>query len=303
MLRTFQHKHLTWIDLENPTEAEVRAVAEEYRLHPTVAEELMIPTPKPRVELYKDYIYLILHFPAWRHSHRTKSQEVDFVVGHDFIITTHYEVVDPIHKFSKVFEVNSILQQSEIGEHAGFVFFYMVQKLYKGLIHELDYIADALRHMEDKIYTGKEREMVRRLSEVGRELLSFKQSLAPHGDILESFAAAARTLFGTNFEYYSTTIRGQYQRVLNIVENHREGLAELRETNNGLLSTKQNEIIQELTVVASIFLPLALITQIFGMSTTNIPLLDRPDGFWVVISLLATVGIITYAFFKYRKFL
>ncbi|NBV77403.1 hypothetical protein EBR66_04530 [bacterium] len=83
---------------------------------------------KPRAEFHGDYAYFVMHFPALRHTHKTVEQEIDFVIGKNFIITTRYEMVDPLHKFSKVFEVNSILDKSNLGDHAGFVFFYMLKK-------------------------------------------------------------------------------------------------------------------------------------------------------------------------------
>src|SRR3989344_341711 len=100
MRSEYKHNGMTWVDLESPTRQEIADIVEQFNVHEVVAEELLLPSRKPRVELYPKYMFVILHFPALRHSHKTLEQEVDFVVGQDFIISVHYDTVDPLHKFS-----------------------------------------------------------------------------------------------------------------------------------------------------------------------------------------------------------
>src|SRR4051812_47813551 len=105
MLARYRHNNLTWIDLESPTPEEVQRVAHEFNIEPLVAEEILLPATKPRIDFHPRYIYTVFHFPALRHSHKTHEQEIDFIIGNDFLITTRYDTVDPLHQFSKIFEV------------------------------------------------------------------------------------------------------------------------------------------------------------------------------------------------------
>src|SRR6185312_499270 len=170
MQSRYEHSGLVWIDLESPTREEVRVIADEFHLEPLIAEELLAPSSKARAEFHPNYVYLVLHFPALHHSHKTHEQEVDFVVGHSFIITTRYDVVDPLHKFSKVFEVNSVLDESNLGDHAGFIFFYMLRKLYRSIEHEVEYIQHDLHVIEEHIFYGHEIAMVSAISRTARDL-------------------------------------------------------------------------------------------------------------------------------------
>ena len=70
MYSRYAHEGLVWIDLESPTRDEVAQIIEEFQIIPLVAEELLFPSTKPRAEFYEGYAYLVLHFPALRHSHR-----------------------------------------------------------------------------------------------------------------------------------------------------------------------------------------------------------------------------------------
>ncbi len=303
MISRYKYRELTWVDIESPTPEEVRAIMEEFDIHPIVADELLGPSLRPKVDSYENFIYLILHFPAVRHSHRRKEQEVDFIIGKKFLITVRYELLDPLHKFSKVFEVNSILDKSDIGEHAGFLFFYMIRKIYASLGHELSVIGETLRDIEEKIFLGEEREMVEELSVIHRDVLEFHRALRMHRSVLQSLSLTCETFFGGGFRHYTENIIGEYLKVEELLQDQKEMVTELRSTNDSLLSTKTNEIMKVLTVTAFTVLPATLIGQIFGMSTNHLPLMGRPDGFWVVLGIMGVVALSTFLYFKSKKWL
>ena len=300
MISTYNHKDLTWIDLESPTRDEVRSVMEQYDIHPLVGNELLTPTEHPKVDLYDRYIYLVFHFPAVSHKHGSETrQEIDFIVGEKFIITTHYDLIDPLHEFSKVFEVNTLLDKSNIGKHAGFVFFYIIRELYKNMTQQLDGVEKALKKIESNIFTGREGEMVAEISRVNRDLLNFKQSIRPQKEILESFERAGEKFFGNDFSYYSHAMTGEYYKVASILDGHKDTLSDLRTTNDSLLTTKTNSIMRTLTAVTFLVLPSTLIAGLFGM---DLP--DAPDPeFWLVISTMVVSMVGMFTIFKHNKWI
>ena len=304
MISKYKYKKLTWIDLESPTQDEVKSVMKEYDIHPLVANELLSPTLKPKVDLYDNFIYLILHFPAYQHSHGSSTeQEVDFIIGKSFIVTTHYEVIDSLHEFSKVFEVNVIIDKSHIGGHAGFLFFYIIKELYKSLLTELNNIDKSLNNVEELIFEGKEKEMVQELSLINRDLLNFKQAIRLHGDVLLSLEAAGEQFFGQKFSYYLRAITGEYNKIASQLEGNHETLSELRKTNDSLLSTKQNEIMKILTTMAFVTFPLTLIAGIFGMNTVDMPIIGTHGDFLKVMGIMLFGTFLMFLFFKHKKWL
>lgn len=277
---------------------------EEHKIHPLAAEELLAPTLKPKVDLYEDYIYLILHFPALKHTHGTdKNQEVDFIIGKNFLITGRYDTVDALHKFSRVFEVNSVLDKSDMGDHAGFIFFYMIRKLYKSIEHELEYLADEREQVEEKIFEGQEKAMVYEISRLTRSVLDLKQALSAHGEILSSFETAGRRFFGDTFSYHLHSIVGEYYRIHTYIENELDDLRELRQTNDSLLTTKQNEVMKILTIMAFVTFPLSVVASVFGMNTSHLPLVGSPNDFWIVIGIMLGLTLLFFGYFKYKKWL
>jgi len=305
MIKKYVYKKLTWIDLESPTANDVRELMSEYDIHGLVAEELLIPTLKPKVDVYPNNIYLILHFPSLKKNKVGDSinQEIDFVIGKDFIITSHFDSIDPLLNFSKIFEVNSILDRSNIGNHAGFIFYYMIKSMYRQLLEELEYIRSGLTDAEQRIFHGEEKKMVFRISEINRDILTFREAINVHREVLNSFEIAGKQFFGDDFAYYLRDIVGEYYKVQNEVQNAKDFLQELRTTNDSLLTTKQNEVMKTFTVLAFIFLPMSFIGQLFGMSIKYTPLQSDPNAFWEILLIMVAAGVIIYGVFKHKRWL
>lgn len=304
MISRYNYKDLVWVDLESPTQEEVRSVMEEFGVHPLVAEELLTPTLRPKVDLYPNFIYLILHFPAITHRHTGgREQEIDFIIGKKFLITTHYDLIDSLHEFSKVFEVNSILEKSNIGDHAGYILFYILKELYKMLDRELNHIGRDFNEIEPNIFGGKERDMVTSISHLNRDLLNFRQTIRPHKEVLESFELAGAKFFGQDFSYYLRTITGEYFKVSSILDGHRETLMELRNTNDSLLTTKTNDIMKTIAIISFVTFPLSLVAAIFGMNTKILPIVGGDNDFWYIIGIMVTITLTIFAYFKRKRWI
>lgn len=304
MINRRKLENITWIDLESPTPEDVRSVIEEYAIHPRVGEELLSPSVKPKVDLYKDHIYLILHFPASKHSFSVESnQEIDFVIGKDFLITVHYDTIDPIHKFGKEFESEVAVGSNGYGTHAGHIVYHLLRKLYKSLEHELEYMQSSMKEIESQIFEGKEKQMVIELSKKARILLDFKQTLTGHDQPLESYKMASKGLFDDDYQFQIRNIVMEYHRIQGLIKRSHETLQELRETNNSLLSTKQNEVMKTLTIMAFVTFPLSLLAALFGMNTQTLPIVGQPHDFWIIILIMGILTTIFFIFFKYRKWL
>lgn len=305
MLYKHSIKDITWIDLEKPTHEEVEQVIKEYNIEPLLIEELLSPTFRSKVDVYDDsYIYLILHFPlVIDHHTREKTKEVDFIIGKKFIITAHYEAIDPLYDFSKAFEANSMLNKSNIGEHAGFIFYFMLRRIYRALVHELEHVREKLRSIEENIFSGQEREMVLEISNTNRILLGFKEAISVHREVLGSFESAGKKFFGEDFSYYLRSIVSEYNKVQAQVESNRDYLIELRDTNDSLLTTKQNEIMKIFTILAFVTFPLALLIEILNIDSEHNPIKGIDNDFWLIIGIMVSASIGMFAWFKHKNWL
>ncbi len=307
MIKTYNYNGETWIDLDNGTGDEIHSLMDKYNIHPFVAKELTSATPKPRVEFHDDYIYCILHFPVWKHTHlkEEKSQEMDFIIGKETLITARYGTIDAIHKFGRNLEVNQILERhpSSKHSHSHHIFMGMLRELYSSLFEELQYIEDMTENITSKIFKGKEREMVISISEVTRTLLDFKRITDLHREVLEALKHRGEETFGKGFAHEMDAILLDYLKINTTIRSSLEVLRELRETNNSLLTTKQNETVKKLTAFGIVILPLNLITWIFAMRTEGMPIISNPNAFWIVLGIMITSSLVTYIYAKHQKWI
>lgn len=305
MISKYTYKGLTWIDLESPTQDEVLHVMESHNIPVLVGEEMKSKSLHSKVDLYPNFIYLILHFPqVSRNENHGEEKEIDFVIGTNFIITTHYEFIDALHEFSKTFEVDAILEKGMDVDHAGFLFFHLVKSLYVHSRYQLNDINSALKDTEKKIFDGTDKNMVVKISNINRTLLDFKQALRFHKEILDSFELAAKQFFGPKFNYYISSIVSEYNKTQAILDSHKEILNDLRITNDSLLANKTKETMKMLTIITFLISPIAVISNIFVINSTFLhTTISEPNTYYMVIGLMVVTSILAFIYIKFKKWL
>ncbi len=302
MINKKTNKTITWIDLENPTTEEIRHLMEEYDISPNIAKELQLPTYKEKIVFNKNYFYTVLHFPAFRHSHLNDNvQEIDFIVGKNFIITTRYESIDALERFTKKFEVNSILDKGVMEDNAGYVFYYIIKELYKSMSDELDSINDKMKFIEKTIFKGKEKEMLLNISKANHDLISLNHIINSHKDIIESLENNGTEIFDEDFSNNFSKILNEYYRIKNNLSSNIDFIREIRDTNDSLLSSKQNEIMKTLTVITFLALPFTVVTGFFQMNTLNTPIIGSINDWQIIVIGEIIVMLILAMFAKYKK--
>lgn len=296
---------ITWIDIESPTEIELGEALREFDIDPRIEDEIISPTPYPLFIPFEKYLYLVLHFPTPLPEGGTKNQEIDFIVGDDFIITGRYEVIDPIHNLHKVFEAEELLglPKNEVKTHV--LLERIFRRLYGALGNDVEDAARKLERIERDIFAGKERMTVRAISEIGRTLLRFDTTLARHQEPLSAFIdeLSSARFFGKSFGEHGAHIKAERDHAVTLISSYRAVATELRDTNDSLLSTSQNEVMKTLTVVTFIVFPLSLIAALFQMNIPGTPLSDNPNAFWIILALMIAVSSLLGWFVVKRKWL
>jgi len=294
MLFRYEYQGGVWIDLEQPTEDELREVVKEFSINERLEKEMFSPTPTPLVIDGGNTILLELHFPTQEdESGETNSQEVDFVVGNHFIITVRYEIVAPLHHLKKLFETRDLVTGHE-SITTDVLLEVLFAHLFAAVRDRSNHITDQLRRVERDMFDGRERATVRSISNISRAFLHLEADLASQEEPLNRFLRAhtLRDFFDESFNERAERILAERVQVMNLIKTHRAVAIEMRETNTALLESRQNEIMKTLTVITFIFLPLELITFVFGMRLLGMPLEQNPNGFWIVIGSMFTIGML-----------
>jgi len=305
MITVHKHRKLTWIDLESPTSDEVKSLMKEYSIHPLVAEELLKPTLRAKVDVYQNLIYLIMHFPIFEPSKKTSiSCEIDFIVGKNFLITAHYKTITPLHEIIKMFEVGSLINKENLAKNPGVIAFFVLRNLYEFALRQLDHIQLKIDEVEENIFRGHEKEMVEIISITRRDVLDFQRAIYAHESILSSFTSVGEKFFGPGFIHYTNVIMGELSRVKSLLENCRATIESLQNTNDSLLTEKVNDIMRTLTTVSFITFPLMLFAALFGMSNViSMPIVGARGDFWIILGIMLVSASGLLILFKRKKWL
>ncbi len=293
--------------MESPDDNEIASIVRRYDLHPLVGEELKSSSTLAKIDFYKEYILAVITLPVRIRENGISSvvdREIDFVIGKNFLITSRYDNIDQLEYFAKVFETNSIIDKNQQIEHAGNLFYYMIKRIYAGMFEDLENIRDALLNAETKIFNGDEKPMVETLSKLSRELIDFRQTARIHREVWEEMISGiAGSPFGAEFLPYIHDMRDQFNRVHELIGNCRELLADLRETNSSLLTTKQNEIVKILTLVAFIFYPLTFLVNLFNIPSPFSSAVSEPFGWAVFLFIMLILSLGMWWYFKRKRWL
>lgn len=299
MVTRHRRGKIQWIDLESPTRQELREVMQEFNVDARIEEEIVNVTPYPIVVSSTTYLYLILHFPAADPNGGAKNQEIDFIVGKDFLITARYEIIDSIHNLHKVFEAEELLGLPVSDQHIDALLERVLRRLYGALREEVETIGVRLEHIERDIFGGKEKKTVRIISEVNRVLLRFDTTIGRHAESLSSLLSelSLPSFFGKAFLAHAARIDAEREHVASLISSYREVAAELRDTNDSLLSASQNEVMKTLTVITFIILPLTLLSSLFQIDAPDRPFLYNPHAFWIIVtwSVVLTAGLVLFS--------
>lgn len=305
----FRHEFLdgVWVDLEQPSAEDIQKITEEFSIGERLERELLSPTPVPTVTGEEGMVLLVLHFPAQSTDDGdTKMQEIDFIVGKNFILTVRYEIVAPLHHLKKLLEAQELVAgNGKSSVTTDILLEVLFAHLYTSMRDHTNHIANNLVSVEKEMFDGRERTTVRAISNISREFLHMEAALANQEESLVHFLDALNQygFFGPSFNERSIRIQGERTHVARIVKTHRAIATEMRETNIALLGAHQNEIMKTLTVITFIFLPLELITFMFSMHALGTPLEQEPNAFWIITGAMLAIGLIITLFLARKRWI
>lgn len=303
----FRHDYLdgVWVDLEQPSEDEIRSVTHEFSIGGRLEAELLSPTPASLVASDANAALLVLHFPtSGTDSGETKNQEIDFIVGKNFILTVRYEVIAPLYHLKKLLETQQLVT-GKTTVTTDVLLEILFAHLYTSMRDHTNHIADNLARVEKEMFDGHERTTVRSISNISREFLHAEAALATQEESLAHFLDVLKeyAFFDDSFALRAQRIKTERTNVARTVKTHRAVSTELRETNVALLEARQNEIMKTLTIITVIMLPLELIAVTFGIHAQGAPFENDLNAFWIIIMIMIGIAGSMILFFMRKRWI
>lgn len=305
MMKMIKHGDLTWINIQSPSTNDILYLKENFQLHPLVLEEFTSPSQRPRAEEFENCLYVVIHIPLFNLKEQlTISGELDIVITKDHLITAHIGQNIPLKKIIKEFNEDKTLREKAMSRDSGFLLYFILEKLLSSCFPKIDRINEKLNDIEKQIFEDNEKTMVKETSAVKRDIFSFRRTLKPQRGVLESLAQKHSKFLDDSLNRHFHELIGTNIRVWHALENTKEVIESLEETNNALVSYKISETMRLFTAVSFITFTLSVFVGIFGMAPfEGFPLSNSPVLFWVLLAIMGLIILTMLTIFKKKKWI
>ena len=245
---------------------------------------------RPKVDEYPEYLFGVLHFPVYDKAvQRLNAAELDFFVGHAYLVTLPTVELLPVTRLFRRCEEDEDLREELFAKGSGYLLYHILDDLFDYCFPILDKIGHKLDSVEDDLFEKRAEEVVRDLSNVKQEIISYRKIIKPERSTLRLLERHVERFLPEQLELYFDDIVDASERIWDLLDNYKEVVEALEDTNESVISHRQNDVLRFLTVVTVILLPLTLITGIFGMNV-HFPGFETAAAFWGIIGGMVAPG-------------
>jgi len=294
---------LTWIHLDHPDHGVMEWLTERFGWHALDVEDVLSKRQRPKIDEYPEYIFGVLHFPVYDKAiQRLNAAELDFFLGPDYLVTLPNVQLLPVTRLFQRCEVDGRLRDSLFAKGSGRLLYEVLDDLFDYCFPILDKIGHKLDTVEDQMFEGRAEDVVRDLSNVKQEIISYRKIIKPERTTLRLLERRAGRFLPEELDLYFDDIVDGAERIWDLLDNYKEVVEALESTNESVISHRQNDVLRVLTVFSAILLPLTLVASVFGMNVA-FPGQATAPAFWIIVAALVAVGASLLGFFRYKRWL
>lgn len=296
---------LSWINIVNAQSKEINYLRKKFnfKLEHLKLSMSKISSQRPMFFMQNDYVFLILHFPVFENN-KIVEAEIDFFIGHQFFISTHDNKLKSLNQFFATAKKDQHSLLSFKTESSATLLYEMLEILVADIYKVIDQNSINIKNVEHLIFEYKQKIAVEKILYLRRSIINLRKILQNHKNILQKLSSMKSSLVPANLikQQYSELVEHS-KRIWELLENQKEMVEILNDTNESLLNNRMTTIMKTLTIFSVILLPLNLVAAVFGMNNIYTPLSNHPYGFWIITSLMMVASLSLLLYFKSKKWL
>ena len=284
-----------WVDIANPGAEGNRLLSDTFKFHQLSVEDALSAVQFPKIEPYPGYLYIVLHGVDFKKGQtQFATHDVDFFLGRNYLVTVHDGSSRSIEKIRALCSRHEgILREGAVG-----IFHRIVDSMvdnYRPAVEELE---GRISRLEEQAFIGEDR-MVRRVLKLKHELSSMRRVLMPQRDAIARFARREFAAISDEMAFRFRDVHDQLLRYAEEAIIFQDRVTGILEVNLSTISNRLNQVMKVLTVMSTIFLPLTVLTGMWGM---NIELPRFPGGdaaqFWWVAAIMLGISLAMLGVFR-----
>jgi len=292
---------LTWVNIEGPTERETEYLTKNYPFHPLDLDDCLSRIQRPKIDEYKDYLFLVFHFPLFKKEARvTTPSQVSVFIGENYLITLHKGELKPLVKLFRECQIDEESRGEHFSQGSGYLLYRIIDRLVDYCLPILSRIDDNIEKVEEDIFSEEMPRAIKEISILRRDVISFRRIIWPMRAVIGSLEPKIRRFTKMDLAVYFGDMVDHVDKIWDGLDECKEIIEGLNDTHDSLATNRTNEIIRMLTIIATILLPITVVASIFGM---NIPLgpFGNSDYSFLYVFLICLVVISGMLYFFHRQ--
>lgn len=280
-----------WIDFNQPTEDEVLELDRSLHFHPLAIEDCIHKLQRPKLDYYEDYCFFVTHSLD---ESKIEKEEINFFLGKNYIVSFHH------HESKEIYDVWQRLKGSKKVNKwdSDLVLYHIIDKLvdnYFPIVYQLE---EALDQIENNTTDMTMEALLDRLFNARHNLLKLRHTVTPMRDLVYRMLNSHRLKGIKQKKEYFSDIHDHLLKLTEMIDANREITNDIRDSYLSLNSHQTNRIMKVLTVITTIFMPLTFIAGVYGMNFENMPELTWNLGYFLILSIMLSIGVAMYLWFK-----
>jgi len=295
------HKGVTWIDVCGLGEEKtLRAVGDAFGMHPLALEDLVNVPQRPKAESYDDHLLLVTRMATLRGPTQIDVEQVSIVIGKNYVATFQERPGDVFEPVRQRLRAAKGRIRSLGPDYLAYSIFDTIVDAYYPILEE---IGDHLETLEEDIMSSADDRSLHTLTKTKNVLLVLRRAIWPQRDAANVLARDESPFITREVRLYLRDTHDHCVQTAEVAETYRELVSGLMGTYLTVLSNRTNDIMKVLTIVAVIFIPLTFLAGIYGMNFDHMPELHVHWGYYIVLSVMAAIGLGLTLYFRHRGWL
>jgi magnesium transporter len=289
---------MTWIDIDcEPPEAIAELLAP-LQIHTLAIEDMVMETNRPKVDDYGAYLYLVVHSARWEKGERPALREVDVLLGERFLVTYHEGATRSITAAQEILARRPDL----LARGPSHLLHFILDVLVDHYLPIMDEIATELDGLEEQVFQRPEGTMNTTILRLKRGMAALRRIVGPQRDTILALTRDEFQTIPAAMRPYLRDVYDRLARVNDLLDSFRDEVSGLLDLHVAIVSNRLNQVIKVLTVIATLGLPLTVITSYYGMNF-HFAAYEWRYGEWYVLGVLVGTLLLTWGLMKVKRWI
>jgi magnesium transporter len=300
LARYREPEHLTWIDVQGLGDVPLlRRLAELFSIHPLALEDAVNNPTRPKSELYDSSHLIVSRMAEIEDDGELEIEQVTLFVGPRWLVTVQEDYGDCLDPVRQRCQSAPLMRRHGID----YLAYAVVDTIIDNFFPVLEAVGEEIEDIEERLVEQPSPELVSRIHSLRRQLIHLRRAIWPQRDGVNVLIRDESPFFSHEVRMFLRDTHDHAVQIADMLESYRDVAASLMELYLSTLSQRTNQVMQVLTVMASIFIPLTFVAGVYGMNFDYMPELRARFGYPLALGAMAAIALALLAYFWRRGWL